>query len=284
MKHEFITKLKFAILGILLVTWFSYYIGDIIRNRQEHNLKIKEGMDDPVGDAIKDAFKPLTDVFDKLAKFFNGINTLSEGIDFHFKCGSKTLNDGYSRGLKILGIQFDCFWVSFARFFNGKCTLYYILDIIFGIVYLIIVDIPLFLLKAIFGVDLYFIVEFIKDVIINPLDSITTSMMGFSITRWSDDVQKRCYLCPGDIGDGNGRQYKTFGEWSKYYKCTTAMINNGTNVIVKTVFGVDNHWKHWFWDENNNKSNWDDWPEYKTPPAAATIAAPVAETDGGKPL
>ena len=284
MKHEFITKLQFAILGILLVTWFSYYIGDIIRNHQEHNLKLKEGMDDVIGDWFKSLGGKITDGFDKMTKFFNGINTLSQGIDFHFKCGSKTLNDGYSRGLKILGIQFDCFWVSFSRFFNGKCTLYYILEIIFGIIYLIIVDIPLFLLKAIFGADLYFIVEFIKDCIINPLDSITTSMMGFSITRWSDDVQKRCYLCPGDIGDGNGRQYKTFGEWSQYYKCTTAMINSGTNVIVKTVFGVDNHWTHWFWDENNNKSNWEDWPEFKSPPAAAPVAAPVAETDGGKPL
>jgi hypothetical protein len=298
MKYEFYQKLQYSILGILLITWLAYYIGEKINEYHEKRLSLKEGLElDPNKNGIADKFNKfgkdmdkgfnklgndIGDFFKKMGKFFNGINTLSQGIDYHFKCGISATNKGYARGLRILGVQFECACLSIKRFFNGSCTFYYIMDIIFGVLYLLFIQIPIFIIKVLTTVDLQFIVDLIKAIVIDPLDAITSSTMGFSITRWSDSVQKKCYLCAGDLGQGV--EWKTFEQWSEYYKCTTSMINKGTNVIVKSVFGIDNHWKHWFWDENNYKSNWEDWPEFKSPPPTTPGPSSVKPETGGAPL
>jgi len=268
MKYNFTKKLQIAILGILLITGITYYVGIKIRDYQEEKHRIKEALTlddigeklDPnkngVGAWFNKIGSQITDFFNSVQDFFNGLTNLFEGIDYHFKCGNKTANVGYKRGLKVLEIHFNCAMSKTKVFFDGSCTFYYLVDMYFGILRLLLITIPLFLLKNIFGVDLQFVVDLIKDIIITPLDAITTSTMGISITHWSDDVQKKCYLCPGDFEDGSGLQYKTFSKWSEYYKCTTALINRGSDIMVNSLFNTK-HTTNWF--KNREVHGWGDW-------------------------
>jgi|LauGreStaDraftv2_3_1035109.scaffolds.fasta_scaffold00871_5 hypothetical protein len=211
---------------------------------------------DEVEKGFNEAMDGITDVFSAISDFFNGITNLFEGIDYHFKCGRKTEDMGHARAFSVFWIQFECFWTSFVRFFNGQCTFYYIVDMWFGILYLLIIEIPLFLLKNIFGVDLQFIIDLIKAIVIDPLDAITKSMMNLSIKSWSDDVLKKCYLCRGDFKDGTGVHYKTFEQWSEYHKCARALIDTGSDIQINSLFN-NKHTTNWF--NNREVHGWGGW-------------------------
>jgi hypothetical protein len=255
MKYVFITKLKMAILGILLITWFSYYIGDKIREYQDLKFNIKENFDPTSSSDWKNLFinivKSITRPFEEMV---NGIDNVFKGMDYHFSCGSKTLAGGYSKGLKVLGIHFDCAINKTKGFFDGSCTLYYIVNIIFGILYILIVELPLLLLNIFFGTDFHYAVDLIKDVIIMPIDEMMKSTIGISITQWSDRIKEKCFLCPGDIG--GGMQYKSFGEWGEYYKCTTALINKGSYIMTDSIINAK-RWANWY--KEGNVRDWGDW-------------------------
>jgi hypothetical protein len=265
MKYGFTKKLGIAILGILLITCLVYYVGDKIREYQEEQLRIKEAFSfNDIGKEIKGGFeKAGDDILEGLKKiikpitdFITGVENVFKGMAFHFNCGSSTMEEGYKRGLKVLEIHFKCSIDKIKGLFDGSCTFYYLVDMYVGILRIIIITIPLFLLKNIFGVDLQFIVDLVNDVIIEPLDAITTSTMGFSITHWSEDVRRKCYLCSGDFGEGAGVQYKTFSKWSEYYKCTTGLINRGTKIMVDSIFD-SKHSSNWY--NGRNVDNWEDW-------------------------
>ena len=145
----------------------------------------------------------------------------------------------------FFGYNLNVFGRHLLDFFNGKCTFYYLVDMYFGIIYLLAIEFPLFLLKSIFGLDLQFVIDLIKAIIIEPLDEIMKSTVNFSITHWSDDVLKNCYLCPGDLKDGSGLQYKSFDGWAGYHKCAQALIDAGSDIQINSLFN-NKHTTDWF--------------------------------------
>jgi len=304
MKYDFYKKLQIIILGILLITWFSYYVGEKIKEYQDKKHKkymenfeifgekfpdpptlddIKNGIVEKVVQPIKDwgdntFTKPFTQLYNNAIKMFKdaenffvkllhelidpinnvitGVEDVFKGLGYHFDCGRKASNKGYDLGLKILGVQFNCATTKLKNVFNGSCVFYYFADMIFGVIYFLSVQTPIFLIKNILGLDLHFIIDFIKALVIDPIDMMTTSIMGISITHWSKDVVNKCYLCEGDLGDGSGTQNKSFTEWSNYYKCSNAMINKGIHVMLDSLFNGKymNDWYH-----HRSVHDWNNW-------------------------
>jgi hypothetical protein len=157
-------KILFAVLGILLITWFSKYIMEILKPVKKEGFfgrGPKDGTDDMVdkfkdfGEKLKKLPKDIEDSFKKIIQpfvdFIDGVNHLfREGIPNHLACGKSMSDSGFNGGIQVLNIQFLCFWDKFVKFFNGDCTLYYVVDAICKIITIIFIRLPITIIKAIF--------------------------------------------------------------------------------------------------------------------------------------
>jgi hypothetical protein len=246
-------KILFAVLGILLITWFSVYVMNFFKPR------IKEGQNIFGGgggggilDGIKDLqfIKDIIENVEKAKKFFEGLDRLfNHGIPNHLACGKSMADSGFNGGLQVLNIQFMCFWDKFVKFFKGDCTLYYMIDAISKLLTIIFIRLPLTIIKAIFGIDLHFLVDMFKSIVLVPLNELFIIVVGFGFLNWSDTIIEKCYRCQGQIKNSNGSVIysgsKSFDEWAKLYKCTDALLKNGINKIFFSAFPSD-HWKTWY--------------------------------------
>jgi len=266
-------KILFAVLGILLITWFSIYVMEKIRPVKKEGFGIDDLIDDlknvpekinKFGDDIKnfptmvknlidDAVKPITDFFSGIDKLFN------QGIPNHLACGKSMADSGFNGGLQVLNIQFLCFWDKFVKFFKGDCTLYYVIDAISKLLTIIFIRLPLTIIKAIFGIDLHFLVDMFKSLILVPINELFVIIVGFGFLQWSDATIEKCYRCQGEIKDSKGNVVysgsKSFDEWAKLYKCTDAILKNGINKIFFSAF-PSKHWDTWY--HGNNLVGWND--------------------------
>jgi hypothetical protein len=247
---------KIAIIFVIFVVllWaIPLFTEKVMQHREEQTNKFMKKYGSPlienfdIGDSLKSAFKPLTEgidsIIEKIKFVFEAIPRLFQGINSHVDCAGKELNDGYSNGLAVLGILLHCTGQAIVNFFNGKCTIYYILDIIFGTMYKVFIELPIVLLKAILGLDLQFIVDIVFDVAILPVDGLIYGISGYHITQWPDSVVKLCYNCTGTIGGKEITQ--TYNDWGKMFNCTNAEIEHGTKKIFYSIFPVDGHWATW---------------------------------------
>ena len=257
------------------------------KENQENAMKLREGFDitkagdwdsafnpkkngvsagfDKAGDEISKVFRKVeealqksveifdtvTDFFNDVTNFFNGLATgfpnLGKGIQNHAEVGANEIGDGFKYGAINLAIILDCAFDKFGKAFYG-CTLYYIVDIIYGITYGLFIELPLVLMNAIFGIDLAFIGDDIIKPILSFLDDIAYSMSGFHIDRWPESVQSKCYKCKS-FYDGSEA---TFTERSQDFYNTNEQLRKG----FTSLFGVipNPAWGNW-WKGNNLDGN-----------------------------
>jgi hypothetical protein len=271
-------KILFAVLGILLITWFSSYVMEKIRPvKKEAFFGIpipgapKDGSDDMV-DKLKDFGEQLKNIpgivenwfedkiIHPITDFFKGLDELfNHGIPEHLACGKSMADSGFNGGLQVLNIQFICFWDKFVKLFNGDCTLYYVVDAICKIITIIFIRFPLTVIKAIFGADLHFLVDMFKSLVLVPINEVFIMFVGFGFLEWSDTIIQRCYKCQGQIKDTKGNvvysDSKSFGDWSTLYTCSNTLLQKGIDKIFFSAF-PSKHWDTWY--HGNHTSGWDD--------------------------
>ena len=181
------------------------------------------------------------------------IPNLSTGIRQHFDCGVNQSNDGYKTGLQVLGIVLKCSWDKFIDFWNGKCTIYYICSMIWGILYGLFIEFPIFLIFLITGIDLQFLVTLVFDVTILPIDTIIYSIFGLHIIEWPESVLYKCYRCNGTVG---GKEFsKTLDWWVSIFTCTNKEIALGVDHIFTSIIPGP-HWNAWFNGRHLPASDW----------------------------
>ena len=166
------------------------------------------------------------------------LNNLKKGIRNHVNCGAKEFKYGGENFAFTIKIMWDCFWDKLVLFFNGDCTVYYITDIIFGIVYAIIIELPIVLIRAIFGINLQPIVNDIYQIAILPLNDLVYFVSGFYLIKWPESVIKKCFRCRGVYKTSSGENvelYKTFNEWAQLNKCNTDQMRNGFVKIFQSI-------------------------------------------------
>jgi len=263
-------KILFAVLGILLITWFSIYVMEKIRPVKKEGFGLDDLKNIPnkineFGDQLKDIPKIIQKGFEDkfvrpIKEFFDGLDQLfNHGIPDHLACGKSMADSGFNGGLQVLNVQFLCFWDKFVKFFKGDCTLYYIIDAISKLLTIIFIRLPLTIIKAIFGIDFHFLVDMFKSIVLVPINELFIIIVGFGFLQWSDATIEKCYRCQGEIKDSNGNVVysgsKSFDEWAKLYKCSNAILKSGIDKIFYSAFPSD-HWKPWY--HGNHTSGWDD--------------------------
>lgn len=255
-------KLGILILGIIFLTYSMPYIVEKVmehREEQEKKYRKKMGLDDPVieGFGIDDIIGPIKSIGEMVPMIFNGIlqilmyflqivtglPLLITGIGMHFLCGGLEFKDGFINGIQVLGILFKCGLNSFVKFFNGQCTIFYIIDVIYGTLYKICIELPIVLVKNVIGLDLQFIVDLIHDLVVIPLDTLIFGLSGYHITKWPDSIVSNCYKCKGKL---NGQDLELqYYQWGKMFNCTNAEIMHGMYKMIYSVFPIDRHWMTW---------------------------------------
>ena len=271
--YSIIQKVGLSLLGIMVITLLvDYLVKQAIKLRQ---LREKEGfhvkMPDPIPDFdipiedaiinpikdmfrpimdafnhIQDLFKPITDMIDKIDHFFKGFPRLIEGINNHVNCGAEEVKEGVDNSLAIFSIILGCSWDKFSNFINGKCTIYYLVDMIFGIFYGIFIEFPLLIIFAITGFDMQFLVDLVITIAIAPFDLLIHTVSGFHITQWPDSVLSKCYRCKGTIQvDGKSQtSERLFNEWWVMLNCTTQQFISGIRKIFISIIPL--RWSMWF--------------------------------------
>ena len=241
-KYPLHYKVIFVFIFLVILTWSLPFIVKSVmdsRDRQYNRFNQKEGK---IIEGM-DALGGIKQIIEDIEFVFKAIPNLFKGIGNHVKCAEKELDDGYTSGLAVLGVLLNCSGQSITNFFNGKCTIYYILDIIFGTIYLIFIEFPLALLNAIIGLDLWFIIDLIYDIAMLPIDGLIYGISGYHIIKWPDSVIDRCYKCTGQIGGKTITQ--EYSKWAKMFNCTNAEINHASKKIFYSIFPVDGHWNTW---------------------------------------
>jgi hypothetical protein len=187
-----------------------------------------------------------------ITMFAVGFESWWTGFSSHLTCAGKEFKTGWENQGYIMGILAQCSWSKFETFLNGSCTRYYIVDMTFGLLYGIFIELPLILIRAILGIDLQAIIDIFWNIFIVPLDSLFYALSGFHIIKWDDEIIKRCYRCKGKYTFANGREvtlYKTWAEWASLMNCSIEQIVTGFMRIFTTLI-PSNKW--WAWTNKKN--------------------------------
>jgi len=284
MKYTIYQKIGFAALGLVAITLFTILLSKKATELRKKRQAMVEGMEsaedffNDIGNGIKEIPNKFTDGMNSLGNLLlgpimsivnfiegviNGIPNLGKGIYNHAKCGAEEVKNGADYGLDIFGIILACAWDKNKKFWDGTCTRYYFIDMIFGIFYGVCIELPLLIIYTITGLDFQFLVDMVLEVIILPLDSMIYIVSGYHITQWPDSVIKNCYSCAGtmDIGDGNGRQtlHKSMGEWGSMLNCTTHQFMHGISKIFYSILPGP---KYGIWWSGAHLDGGDDYPTY----------------------
>jgi len=255
-------KLGILILVIIFLTYSMPYIVEKVmehREEQEQKYRKKMGLDDPIiegfgiddlvgpiksiGEMVPMIFKGILQILMYFLKIVTGLPLLLTGMGMHFLCGGMEFKDGLINGLQVFGVLLKCSLNSFVKFFNGQCTIFYIIDIIYGTLYKICVELPIVLMKNVIGLDLQFIVDLIHDLVVIPLDTLIFGLSGYHITKWPDSIVSNCYKCKGSL---NGQELELqYYQWGKMFNCTNSEIMHGAYKMIYSLFPIDRHWMTW---------------------------------------
>lgn len=193
-----------------------------------------------IGSTISNFMLAITNMIETIAVYVSVCAMLGElivGIFNHVMCGATEFSSGFDNSMTTVGILAKCSWDKFVKFWNGNCTRYYLTDMIFGILYGILVELPCVIIYAIFGMDLQPLVNLIYEIIVLPLDNIIFSISGYHITKWSDSVVKDCYRCTGTY-NYNGQDItltKSFNEWAATFGCSGKQMEHGIIKIFQSI-------------------------------------------------
>lgn len=256
-----IQKTTLIIVGLVFITWFVSFITEKVfeyrklkKEKEENARKLREGFGlDDIGDFFKKIpafFEWVGNFFTEVEDFFASLGTgfpnMGKGIKNHAEVGAREIGDGFRNGAINLAIILDCAFDKFGKAFYG-CTLYYIIDLIYGIIYGLCIELPHVLVKAITGVDLGFVGDIITP-IISFLDDMAYSLSGFHIDRWPDSVQSKCYKCKS-FYDGSEATFTQRGQ--DFYNTNKQLAKGFTS-----LFGVipNPAWGDW-WKGNHLDGN-----------------------------
>ena len=243
-------------------------IGELITsigNFATSTLNMARGFGQFIMGAFKIAQNTLMTIFNAIglaglfAFFVSFITMLAIGAEYwwtgfssHLICAGKEFKTGWENQGYIMGILAECTWDKFLTFLDGSCTRYYIVDMTLGLLYGVFVELPLLLIRAIFGIDLQVFVDIFWNLFILPIDSIFFAISGFHLVRWDEEVIKKCYRCKGKYAFANGREvtlYKTWAEWAKLMNCSFQQIVTGFLRIFTTLI-PSNKW--WAWSNKRH--------------------------------
>lgn len=188
-----------------------------------------------------------------------GFSDWELGIRKHLDCAAEEYRAGWRNQGAIINILAPCTWEKFITFLNGSCTRYYIVDMVLGLLYGVFVELPLILIRAIFGIDLQVFVDICWNVFIVPLDALFYALSGFHFINWSDDVINRCYRCKGKYTMSDGRTvtlYKTWAEWAELLKCGNEQMVQGFMRIFTSLIPSPKWWE-WANGRNQSPPNWE---------------------------
>lgn len=255
-KQYFTTyKIAFLILGIIFITWnIPFIVEKVMQHREEQAEKFlkKYGPEEPlienfdikdIGNLLETIFTGIVKILFLMLQVAMGIPFLLTGIGLHVLCAGQEFADGLTNGLKVLGVLLKCSSQAITNFFNGQCTIYYIIDVIFGTMYKIFIELPIVLLRAILGLDLQFVVDLVHDLVIVPIDGLFHGISGYHIIKWPDSVILKCYKCTGSINGVTLDQ--TYADWGRMFNCTNSEIFHALYKIFYSIFPVDRHWPTW---------------------------------------
>ena len=196
--------------------------------------------------------------FSTIAMLIGGANNWLDGLLSHLNCAGKEFKTGWENQGYIMGILAECSWSKFETFLNGSCTRYYIIDMTFGLLYGIFIELPLILIRAILGIDLQALIDIFWNLFIVPLDSMFYALSGFHIIKWDDAIIKRCYRCKGKYTFANGREvtlYKTWAEWASLMNCSIEQIVSGFMRIFTTLIPSPK-WVAWMNGDHKRPPDW----------------------------
>ncbi len=205
----------------------------------------------------------------------------------HLDCAGLEFATGFQNTGTVLDVMASCSWYKFKNFLNGSCTRYYIVDLVFGMLYGIFIELPLMLINAIFGIDLAPLVKMIWEFFMLPLDALFYALSGFHLIKWPDSVIRKCYRCEGKWKIGNKRItiYKTFAEWGQLLNCSGDQILSGMNHIFTTIIPSE-RWGAWFNKRHTAGHDWEPgfWgssppPPQKASPPFSSAFAPSSYTE-----
>lgn len=180
------------------------------------------------------------------------------GFSSHLSCAGKQFASGWENQGYIMGVLAECSWSKFLTFLDGSCTRYYIVDMTLGLLYGVFVELPLLLIRAIFGIDLQVFVDIFWNVFVLPIDSIFYALSGFHLVKWDEDVIKKCYRCKGKYTFANGNTvtlHKTFAEWAELMNCSFEQIVQGFIRIFTTLI-PSNKWWAWANSKHMRPPDW----------------------------
>lgn len=230
-----------------IVNAFDSVGNDIVKNVVQ---PVESGFKE-VGNGILGVLKKPIDFIEKIFNFFieyvidlpEEIENWLTGIENHVMCGAAEAKDGFGYAFPVMGIMSRCALSKANTFFNGKCTFYYLVNIVLGICYLICIEFPIFLIFMLSGYDLNSIRLGIVNDILMPFDAFIYALVGIHIFRWSDKILDECFMCQGSL---DGSTYNlTFSQWAEMLNCS---LNEGTNGVVTILESVipSEKWSAWF--------------------------------------
>jgi len=196
------------------------------------------------------------------------------GFGAHLECAGLEFATGFQNTGTVLDVMASCSWYKFKNFLDGSCTRYYIVDLVFGILYGVFIELPLILINAIFGINLAPLVLMIWNLFMLPLDALFFALSGFHLIKWPDSVIRKCYRCEGKWTMKNGQKvtiYKTFAEWGELLNCSGDQIISGFNNIFGTILPSE-RWGAWFNKRHLPGSDWQPafWGMKSPPPQKAS--------------
>jgi hypothetical protein len=198
-----------------------------------------------------------------------------KGFGAHMDCAGLEFATGFQNTGTVLDVMASCSWYKFKNFLNGSCTRYYIVDMVFGILYGVFIELPLILINAIFGIDLTPLVTMIWNIFMLPLDALFFALSGFHLIKWPESVIRKCYRCEGKWTMKNGHTvtiYKTFAEWGQLLNCSGDQILSGINHIFTTLMPSE-RWGAWFNKRHLRGYDWEPgfWGSSPPPPKKASV-------------
>jgi hypothetical protein len=165
------------------------------------------------------------------------LGALVVGIYSHVICGFTEFGSGLDSSVQTAMVLAQCSWDKFTKFFSGNCTRYYLTDMVFGLLYGVLIELPIVIIYAVLGLDLQPVVDLVYEVAVIPLDEIIFAISGYHIIMWSPDVVQECYRCVGTYRVA-GQEFtfsKPFNEWAAAFKCSGKQMAQGITKVVQSI-------------------------------------------------
>jgi hypothetical protein len=168
--------------------------------------KIKDaggGIGGEIEKAIKKPIQPIIDFVNRVTNILNGLKNrvtnfesafklVGDGIEKEFESIGQSLDLGVHDIFNLVGAAGEC-GIKFARNLRS-CILWYLMDAIGSLIYAVFVQLPLYVAKEVFNLDLYSYVDDLNDAL-REMDNEIYNLTEFHVMRFPQNVIRDCYSC-----------------------------------------------------------------------------------------